>query len=41
MLEAMGDANAALISDSALLMLQLHAQSVAEISEIGDESVGG
>ncbi|MEI3865675.1 helix-turn-helix domain-containing protein [Microbacterium sp. CCNWLW134] len=35
-LEAMGDAYAALIGDSALLMLQVHAQSVAEIPEIGD-----
>jgi AcrR family transcriptional regulator len=35
-LEAMGDAYAALIQDRALLMLQVHAQSVAAIDEIGD-----
>lgn len=35
-LEAMGDAYADLIRDRALLMLQVHAQSVAEIPEIGD-----
>ncbi|MBT2484306.1 MULTISPECIES: TetR/AcrR family transcriptional regulator [unclassified Microbacterium] len=34
-LEAMGDAYAALISDRSLLMLQVHAQSVADIPEIG------
>ena len=34
-LESMGDADAALISNRALLMLQVHAQSVAEIPEIG------
>ncbi|GGH45867.1 TetR family transcriptional regulator [Microbacterium album] len=34
-LEAMGDAYAALIRDRTLLMLQVHAQSVAEIEEIG------
>lgn len=35
-LDAMGGAYAALIRDRALLMLQVHAQSVAEIPEIGD-----
>lgn len=34
-LEAMGDAYAHLISDRTLLMLQVHAQSVADIPEIG------
>jgi AcrR family transcriptional regulator len=34
-LDAMGDAYASLIADRALLMLQVHAQSVAEIPEIG------
>jgi AcrR family transcriptional regulator len=34
-LHAMGGAYAALISDRTLLMLQVHAQSVAEIPEIG------
>ncbi|WP_341946688.1 TetR/AcrR family transcriptional regulator [Microbacterium sp. LWH11-1.2] len=34
-LDAMGDAYAHLISDRKLLMLQVHAQSVAEIPEIG------
>jgi AcrR family transcriptional regulator len=33
---AMGGAYADLIADRALLMLQVHAQSVAEIAEIGD-----
>jgi AcrR family transcriptional regulator len=35
-LEAMGDAYAALIHDRTLLMLQVHAQSVSEIPEVGD-----
>ncbi|MFG6444726.1 TetR/AcrR family transcriptional regulator [Microbacterium sp. P06] len=35
-LTAMGDAYAHLISDRALLMLQVHAQSVADVTEIGD-----
>lgn len=35
-LDAMGGAYAALISDRALLMLQVHAQSVADIPEVGD-----
>lgn len=35
-LDAMGDAYAALIRDRTLLMLQVHAQSVADIPEIGD-----
>ncbi|RWZ46049.1 TetR/AcrR family transcriptional regulator [Labedella phragmitis] len=35
-LESMGDAYAALIRDRTLLMLQVHAQSVADVSEIGD-----
>ena len=35
-LDAMGDAYAHLISDRALLMLQVHAQSVADVPEIGD-----
>lgn len=34
-LDAMGDAYAHLISDRTLLLLQVHAQSVAEIPEIG------
>ncbi|MBS0022765.1 TetR/AcrR family transcriptional regulator [Microbacterium paraoxydans] len=34
-LDAMGDAYAHLISDRTLLMLQVHAQSVADIPEIG------
>lgn len=34
-LDAMGDAYAQLISDRKLLMLQVHAQSVAEIPEVG------
>lgn len=34
-LEAMGDAYAHLIADRTLLMLQVHAQSVAEIPEVG------
>lgn len=34
-LEAMGDAYAELIEDRTLLMLQVHAQSVADIPEIG------
>lgn len=34
-LDAMGDAYAHLISDRALLMLQVHAQSVADIPEVG------
>ncbi|MBD7956484.1 TetR/AcrR family transcriptional regulator [Microbacterium sp. Sa4CUA7] len=34
-LDAMGDAYARLISDRTLLMLQVHAQSVADIPEIG------
>ena len=34
-LDAMGDAYAALIHDRTLLMLQIHAQSVADINEIG------
>jgi len=33
---AMGDAYAQLIADRTLLMLQVHAQSVAELSEIGE-----
>ncbi|PXA72001.1 TetR/AcrR family transcriptional regulator [Cryobacterium arcticum] len=33
---AMGDAYARLISDRTLLLLQVHAQSVAEIEEVGD-----
>jgi AcrR family transcriptional regulator len=35
-LDAMGDAYAALIRDRTLLMIQVHAQSVADIPEIGD-----
>lgn len=35
-LESMGDAYAALIRDRTLLLLQVHAQSVAEIPEIGN-----
>ncbi|MDO7882758.1 TetR/AcrR family transcriptional regulator [Salinibacterium soli] len=35
-LDAMGDAYAHLIADRTLLMLQVHAQSVAEVPEIGD-----
>lgn len=35
-LEAMGGAYAELIADRQLLMLQVHAQSVAELPEIGD-----
>lgn len=35
-LDAMGGAYAALIRDRTLLMLQVHAQSVADIPEIGD-----
>ena len=35
-LGAMGDAYAALIRDRTLLLLQVHAQSVADIPEIGD-----
>lgn len=35
-LDAMGEAYAALIRDRTLLMLQVHAQSVADIEEIGD-----
>lgn len=35
-LEAMGDAYAQLISDRTLLMLQVHAQSVAEIPVVGE-----
>lgn len=35
-LDAMGDAYAHLIRDRALLMLQVHAQSVADIPEVGD-----
>lgn len=35
-LDAMGDSYANLIRDRALLMLQVHAQSVADIEEIGD-----
>jgi AcrR family transcriptional regulator len=35
-LESMGDAYADLIRDRTLLMLQVHAQSVADIAEIGD-----
>lgn len=35
-LEAMGDAYAHLISDRTLLMLQVHAQSVADIEVIGE-----
>jgi AcrR family transcriptional regulator len=35
-LDAMGDAYAALIRDRTLLMVQVHAQSVADIPEIGD-----
>lgn len=34
-LDAMGDAYAALIHDRTLLMLQIHAQSVADVPEIG------
>jgi AcrR family transcriptional regulator len=34
-LDAMGDAYADLIQDRALLMLQVHAQSVADVPEIG------
>jgi len=34
-LDAMGDAYAQLISDRTLLMLQVHAQSVADIPEVG------
>ncbi|RUR03104.1 TetR/AcrR family transcriptional regulator [Labedella endophytica] len=34
-LDAMGDAYAHLIADRALLMLQVHAQSVADVPEIG------
>ena len=34
-LDAMGGAYAQLISDRSLLMLQVHAQSVADISEVG------
>lgn len=34
-LDAMGDAYAHLIADRTLLMLQVHAQSVAEVAEIG------
>jgi AcrR family transcriptional regulator len=34
-LDAMGNAYAALISDRTLLMIQVHAQSVADIPEIG------
>ena len=36
LLDAMGGAYAALIRDRTLLMLQVHAQSVADIPEIGD-----
>ena len=35
-LEAMGDAYADLIANRSLLMLQVHAQSAAEVPEIGD-----
>jgi AcrR family transcriptional regulator len=35
-LEAMGDAYAGLIADRSLLMLQVHAQSVAGVAEIGE-----
>jgi len=35
-LDAMGDAYADLIRDRALLMLQVHAQSAADLEEIGD-----
>jgi AcrR family transcriptional regulator len=35
-LDAMGDAYADLIADRSLLMLQVHAQSVADVTEIGD-----
>jgi len=35
-LDAMGEAYADLIADRSLLMLQVHAQSVADVSEIGD-----
>lgn len=36
LLYSMGDAYAALISDRTLLMIQVHAQSVADIPEIGE-----
>ena len=35
-LEAMGDAYADLISDRTLLILQVHAQSIADIPEVGE-----
>lgn len=35
-LDAMGEAYAELISDRRLLMMQVHAQSVADIAEVGD-----
>jgi AcrR family transcriptional regulator len=35
-LDAMGDAYAHLIADRSLLMLQVHAQSAADVPEIGD-----
>lgn len=40
-LDAMGGAYAELIGDRTLLMLQVHAQSVAEIPEIGDSLRAG
>ena len=40
-IDAMGGAYAELIGDRALLMLQVHAQSVAEIPEIGEAMRGG
>jgi AcrR family transcriptional regulator len=40
-LYAMGSAYAELIQDRALLLLQVHAQSVAEITEVGDALRGG
>jgi AcrR family transcriptional regulator len=35
-LDAMGDAYAGLIADRTLLMLQVHAQSVADVPQVGD-----